>query len=99
MSAYLRENADLLPVLARIKEQLGPPLLAPHPLDFDLAFDPEWSCAHWPTPAVSRAGDPANTVEIASSTTASSPASTVWGLRAMASAVTPRPPLDTAIRG
>lgn len=42
MVAYLRENADLLPVLARIKERLGPPLLAAMPLRLDLSYDPEW---------------------------------------------------------
>ena len=39
---YLRENADLLPVLATIKDRLGPPLLAPQPLVLDLTYDPEW---------------------------------------------------------
>ena len=39
---YLRENADLLPVLARIKQRLGPPLATAMPLRLQLAFDPEW---------------------------------------------------------
>lgn len=39
---YLRSNLDLLPVLERVRERLGPPLVAPMPLQLDLAFDPEW---------------------------------------------------------
>ena len=39
---YLRENSDLLPVLARIRERLEPPLATSTPLRLQLAYDPEW---------------------------------------------------------
>jgi hypothetical protein len=39
---YLRENADLLPVLARIKARLAPPLATAMPLRLQLVYDPEW---------------------------------------------------------
>jgi hypothetical protein len=39
---YLRENPDLLPVLARVKERLKPPLATSMPLRLQLAYDPEW---------------------------------------------------------
>ena len=39
---YLRDNADLLPVLARIKQQLEPPLATSMPLRLQLAYEPEW---------------------------------------------------------
>jgi hypothetical protein len=42
VTRFLRENPDLVPVLARIKARLGPPLAADMPLRLHLAYDPEW---------------------------------------------------------
>ena len=40
--AYLREHPDLLPILARIKKRLEPPLATSMPLRLQLVSDPEW---------------------------------------------------------